>query len=166
MIEEARQSHPMITYEKGTYRFNYRVAGLFLYNHRALLHRTEMDDFWSLPGGRVHFMESSEKTIQREMKEEMGIQVDILRLLWIVENFFEYEDKKNHEICLYYLLKLPKDSSLLNTQEFTGNEEGLKILFKWFPIEQLEDLELYPSFLRTEIGNLPDHVEHIVHVDE
>ena len=156
----------MIIYEQGRYRFTYRVAGLFLHNQRALLHRAVSDAHLALPGGRVDFMESSEEAIKREMKEEMGVDVDILRLLWVVEHFYENDDRKNHEIGLYYLLKLPKDSSLLDMEEFTGNEGKLKLIFKWFSIEQLEDVKLYPSFLRKGIKHLPDHTEHLIHVDE
>lgn len=156
----------MIMYEQGIYRFTYRVAGLFLHNRKALLHRAVSDDFWALPGGKGEFMESSEKAIKREMKEEMGVDVDVLRLLWIVEHFYKNDDRKNHEIGLYYLLKLPKDSSLLDMEEFTGNEGKLELIFKWFCIEQLENVKLYPSFLRKGIKNLPGQTEHLVHIGE
>lgn len=156
----------MIMYEQGIYRFIYRVAGLFLHNQRALLHRAVSDVFWALPGGKGEFMEPSQETIKREMKEEIGVDVDILRLLWVTEHFYENEEKKNHEIGLYYLLALPKDSSLLDMEEFTGNEGKLELIFKWFCIEQLENVKLYPSFLRKGIKNLPTHTEHLVHIDE
>ena len=155
----------MITYEQGIYRFTYRVAGLFVHDQEALLHRPVSDDFWALPGGKGEFMESSEQTIKRELKEEMGVDVDVLRLLWVVEHFHENGKKKNHEIGLCYLLALPKDSSLLDMEEFTGNEGKLKLIFKWFSIEELENVKLYPSFLRVSIKNLPFHTEHLVHID-
>ena len=39
--------------------FHYRVAGVAMHDARVLLQRTEIDDFWSLPGGHVELHEST-----------------------------------------------------------------------------------------------------------
>ena len=41
------------------------------------------------------------------MREGLAIDVDVVRLLWFVENFFDYEGLHYHEIALYFLLRLP-----------------------------------------------------------
>jgi len=51
----------MITFEEGEKRFTYRVAGIALDVDRVLLLRTEKDDFWFLPGGRVELLELNTK---------------------------------------------------------------------------------------------------------
>jgi hypothetical protein len=43
----------MITFEQAGRRFNYRSVAVVMDNGRALLHRSEQDDFWSLLGGSV-----------------------------------------------------------------------------------------------------------------
>jgi 8-oxo-dGTP pyrophosphatase MutT (NUDIX family) len=45
--------------------------------------------FWALPGGRAEMGEVAEHTIRREMREEMSTDVVVIRLLWLVENFFD-----------------------------------------------------------------------------
>ena len=156
----------MISYKEGTNRFTYRVAGLVIHNSRALLHRLEADDFWALPGGRVELMENSYDAILREMKEETGEKAKLIRLLWVVENFFAHEDLDYHEIGFYYLLMFPDTAPLLRLDEFDGIENGIRIIFKWFDLSELQKTVLYPTFLRTKICNLPLDIEHIVHVDK
>jgi ADP-ribose pyrophosphatase YjhB (NUDIX family) len=43
------------------------------------------DRFWVVPGGDVERGETSRDAAIREVREETGIEVDILRLLWHVE---------------------------------------------------------------------------------
>jgi ADP-ribose pyrophosphatase YjhB (NUDIX family) len=50
--------------------FNFRVAGVAIYNDCILLHKTPSDNFWSLPGGRVDMFEFTKETLLREMVEE------------------------------------------------------------------------------------------------
>ena len=58
-----------------------------------------------MPGGHVNLGEDSKKAIIREMKEETGYDVEINKLIFLVENFFmRNSGEKIHEISLYYLL--------------------------------------------------------------
>ncbi len=91
----------MITFEEGGKKFNYRVVGIALDVDRVLLLRTEKDDFWFLPGGRVELLEPSQDALIREMREELEVDVRVERLVWVVENFFEYEGKFCHELALF-----------------------------------------------------------------
>lgn len=77
----------MICFDRDNKRFNFRIAGVSIHNNKILLHRTEKDSFWTLPGGRNEFNEFSKDTLLREMKEEIGENVEIERLLW-VRNFY------------------------------------------------------------------------------
>ena len=156
----------MITYKEGKYRFIYRVAGLLIHNNKALLHRLESDNFWALPGGRVELMENSYDAVLREMKEETGEDAKLIRLLWIVENFFANTNLENHEICFYYLLSFSDTNPLLQMTEFDGIENGINLIFKWYDLDELQNTVLYPTFLKTKICNLLPEIEHIVHVDE
>jgi ADP-ribose pyrophosphatase YjhB (NUDIX family) len=45
----------MISYSKDGRRFNYRVAGIVIYDNKILLHRVNDESHWSLPGGKVEF---------------------------------------------------------------------------------------------------------------
>lgn len=83
----------MIAFEEGEVRFHYRVVGIALNGNRVLLHRAENDDFWTLPGGRVELLEPAHDVLKREMREELEIEIHVERLVWVVENFFQYAGK-------------------------------------------------------------------------
>lgn len=158
----------MITFTKGDRRFNFRVAGIAIANNQVLLHRLDTDDFWTFPGGRVELGETSQEALVRELKEELNADVEIVRLLWLVENFFEYNKQQYHEIAFYYLMQFSKQSPYLNkNSSFSGIEPDISLEFKWFPIDSnvLKTLPLLPSFLQESLNNLPSSVEHIIQRD-
>lgn len=132
--------------------------------------KAEGDDFWVFPGGRAEFGETAEQTLKREMREEIGVQVEVVRLLWFVENFFRYAGKHCHELTLYFFMRLPAACKyLIEPGPFQREEEeGTKLTFRWFPQqpEVLSHLPLLPSFLQTAVQRLPDSVQHVVHFDE
>ena len=169
----------MITFEKNGKVFSYRVAGVAIYNNKLLIHRSIIDDFWSLPGGRCEFLEISRDVLIREMKEEIGVEIIIIRPLYFVENFFNFEGKEFHEISIFYLMQFHPNSSLVFENEiFYGKESGLgfendnlygkeyKLIFKWVNLNQLEELRLYPLFLRKSLKNIQDYPEHIINRDD
>ncbi|RCW45445.1 NUDIX hydrolase [Paenibacillus prosopidis] len=155
----------MITFEKENNKFNFRVAGIAIHDNRILLHTTLKDDFWNLPGGRVEFNESTDLTILREIKEELDIEVRIEELLFVNEDFFEYDGKKYHEICFYYLITFPLGHEIIRIDdEFYGIEDEGRLIFKWFLIDQLIELNVYPEILRTELLKLKanNQIHHFV----
>jgi len=159
----------MIRFEEGKNCFNYRVAGIAVHENSVLLHQGEGENFWSFPGGRAEFGEMAEQTLKREMREEIGTDVEVVRLLWFAENFFTYAEKQYHEIALYFLMRLPATSKYLGQLgPFPCEEEGSNLIFQWFPqqAEVLSNLPLLPSFLQTALQELPESVQHIVQRDE
>jgi len=155
----------MIRVEIGNHLFNYRVVGVAVNNDRVLLHQAEGDDFWVLPGGRTEFGEPAEQTLKREMLEELDVEIEIVRLLWVVENFFTYANKLYHEIALYFLMRLPASCKyLLESGPFQAEDGGIPLTFRWVPRtpEVLAALPLLPSFLRTALAELPESTEHII----
>jgi ADP-ribose pyrophosphatase YjhB (NUDIX family) len=155
----------MITFDKGNFRFNYRAVAVVLNGKCVLLHREEHQDFWSLPGGRIELMESARDAIKREMEEELEVEAHVERLLWVVENFFEWDRIPYHEVGLYFLISLGRQCPLYGKKSFQGSEEGTPLIFQWHDVDDLEDAGLYPSFLRASLCNPPEHPEYIVHVD-
>ena len=111
-------------------------------------------------------LEPAEETLKREMQEELEVEIRVDRLVWVVENFFEYDDKPYHELAFYFLMTLPPDCQILRkTKPFTGYDGNIKLIFKWYQLDELENIVLYPSFLKKGLGSIPKAIEHIVHVD-
>jgi ADP-ribose pyrophosphatase YjhB (NUDIX family) len=155
--------------------FHYRVAGAVVAGGRVLLHKSELDEFWSLPGGHVELFEPAEKALRREIGEELGLEPEIERLLWVVESFFRSGGHRHHEIGLYFLMSFPLESALYTHEDaFWGQEDSglyadqkLKLTFQWFPQEKqaLTTLPVYPAFLQEALVILPEVPQHIIQHD-
>lgn len=158
----------MISLEQKNLRFNFRVAGLAIHNQKILVHRYEDYDFWALPGGRAELGEDSNVTVKREFKEELNEDILVDRLLWCSERFFNFEGVDYHELCFYYLIRFPSESPLLDIEgEFVKTElDGSKLTFRWVEMDLAKSIELYPTFLRKRLHQLPEQVEHIITYEE
>jgi ADP-ribose pyrophosphatase YjhB (NUDIX family) len=157
----------LVTFTQDNTRFTYRVVGVAIDDGRVLLQQAKMDNFWYLPGGRAELLEPATTTLCREMCEELGIDVEVGRLLWIVENFFRYAELDHHELALYFSMEPPKDWPQLRSKEpFDAQEGHLRIKCQWFPLTELETVPLYPTFLRQALQALPAAPQHVVHTDQ
>src|SRR5262245_64253610 len=116
----------------------------------VLLHRAGDELFWTLPGGRAEMGEAAQHTIRREMREELSTDVEVLRLLWFVENFFDYDGLSYHEIALYFLIRFPADSKPLAQGAFESIDGNTTLHFQWFPIEH-ETLAWVPDRKSTRL---------------
>ncbi len=156
----------MICFESDGYLFNFRVAGLLFHDGRVLIHRTLRDDYFAFPGGRVESGEDTAQTVVREFQEEIGLDVEVVRLLWVNENFFSHEGYRFHELGFYYLLKAKEESAVPTTDLFYSKELGADgkphLEFRWVEMERVGDIVLYPVFVKERLGNLPTSVEHLV----
>jgi ADP-ribose pyrophosphatase YjhB (NUDIX family) len=146
-------------------RFTYRVAGVAIHDGAVLLHRSEHEDFWTLPGGRCELLERSDDALCREMAEELGADVMVQRLLWIVENFFEYDAAHCHEMGLYFLMRFNGEPPGSGGEPFIGHEGDPPLIFQWFPLETLGDMTIYPTFLKERLQAIPDATSHVIHRD-
>jgi len=155
----------MINFKRGNSRFNYRIAGISIVNDKVLLHRMEHHDHWALPGGRCEMQEASNVTLFREYQEEIGETVEVGNSLFMVENFFNYEGEQFHELSLMYEVKFPAKSPYLQQETFIGKEGADDLIFKWIPLNELEEINLYPIFLKEKLKEKAIVFEHIIHRD-
>lgn len=156
----------MLSFKHSEGRFQCRAVGVIIDRQRLLIHRDERDDFWALPGGRPEFGEPAGSALARELLEELGVTAEVGRLVWVVENFFTYAGERFHEISFYFLVSLPEDAPLKDYhQPFAGEDSGVPVIFQWYPIERLEDLALYPTFLRKAISRMPSETQYLAHTD-
>jgi 8-oxo-dGTP pyrophosphatase MutT (NUDIX family) len=145
--------------------FQMRIAGLGFRNDHVLVHRATHEAFWTFPGGGAEVGETSQATLEREMVEELGVQVEVERLLWMVENFFHYEGRDWHELGLYYLMRLPDsfpfEPEVIIHRVVDGDNE---LEFKWVRAtrEALKALDIPPYFIADEIEALPQVPRHLV----
>lgn len=69
-------------------KFNYRVCALLLQEGKILAMQDERSPYYYLPGGRVQMGETAEQAVMREVREELGVAVEIQRPLWLNQAFF------------------------------------------------------------------------------
>ena len=84
-----------LSLDVGDYKLNIRAAGVIIHNNKILIHKNVNEDHCCIPGGRIEIGENSKETIKREIKEEMGKEVEVKRYLATIENFFEFRGKKS-----------------------------------------------------------------------
>jgi 8-oxo-dGTP pyrophosphatase MutT (NUDIX family) len=157
----------MAAFDKDQAHFNYRVAGVAIHNGRILLDRNSRNTYWVLPGGHPEMMEPMAEALRREVKEEIGADVEVVRLLWIMENFF-HKSKDIHELSFYFLMQITPDSDLLKSDgPFYGQEHEHRLTFQWFPLDEamLAGLPLNPGYLSRALLNIPDTIQHVVFND-
>ncbi len=155
----------MIRIDAGARRFNFRIAGLGFRNGHVLVHRATHETFWTFPGGRAEIGETSAETLRREMLEEIGVEVTVGRMLWMVENFFHYEERNYHEIGFYYLMEIPQAFPFHESAIVHRLRDGKNDLeFKWAraTVAALRALDIPPYFIAEQIERLPETPQHIV----
>ena len=89
--------------------------------------------WWSKPGGGVKFGEKVEEAMIREMKEELGIEVEIVGWLPHTDHIIRNEqDKSQHWIALNFVAKIVKGEP--------KNMEPHKCdKVAWFPLNKLPE---------------------------
>ncbi len=159
-----------IIFKMENFVFSYRIAGILIRDGKILLQKPLQDDGYSFPGGHVSFGETSDKTLVREFKEEIGADIKVGRLVMIGENFFPWGRKTCQQICLYYLVSLRDETQIPLKGSFKALDElcneRTDLDFCWISLSQLHVIKLYPEGLKEDILSLPENVKHFVYMEE
>lgn len=138
-------------------KFKFRVCGILKVNDKYLTVKIQGNEFYCLPGGHVELGEDTDSAILREMKEELGYEVKIVKLVSIIQNFFKTKDDKVfHELGYYYIVE-PANISDVNTNDYviTENDKGklVRLEFKWFTLDELKQAYFLPEILKNQLTN-------------
>ncbi len=112
-------------------------------------------------------MEPMSEALRREIKEEINADVEVVRLLWVMENFF-HKSRDIHELSFYFLMQIDPNSPLLKSHgPFYGEEHDHRLTFQWFPLDEvvLTGLPLYPGILPRALLHIPESTQHVVFDD-
>lgn len=110
---------------------------------------TKQELFYRPPGGGIHFGELSEVALRREIKEELGVEIENPRLLGVLENLFTFDSQPGHEIVFVYDAELA-DRSLYEVARFEARESnGQTFNALWLDIDSLapDSPPVYPDGL-------------------
>ena len=118
------------------------VRGVLLDRNRILLTHKKGATNTFLPGGHIDFGEPARTALTREIKEELGVTVEVKDFLGVVEHSWEDEKGFNHEINLIFRMEC---EDLYAPKAPVPHESHLE--FRWQPADDLASVKLEPSAL-------------------
>lgn len=136
-------------------KLNVRSGIIIIKDNKILLHKNDNKDNYCLPGGGVHFLESSEEAIIREVKEETGLDIKVENCVSTIENMFEHDGIKFHEIYFIYRGSFVDD---IDTSKVIENIEGKPIKYGFVDLDRLDEYKILPVVTTDIIKNNTSHI--------
>ena len=153
-----------LTLNVDDYKLNVRAAGILIHNNKLLAHKNINLDHYALLGGRVEIGEDSAKTLKREVKEELGKEIQITGYIATVENFFEMKGSKYHEILFIHKIEFTNEQDK-KIQHTLKNIEGKDYLqYEWLDLDKIDEYPLVPKVIK-EIVKKKQLPVHIINYD-
>ena len=118
-------------------------------------------DCFCTVGGGICENETSENATLRECYEDRGHHFEIERLVVVQKRFHRLDVISHQEPAFFYLMK-EQNSEIHGATNTDQNNEHLH----WIPISNLKNINLVPSFLRTEPETIPSDIKHILSYEQ
>lgn len=136
--------------------FQIRVTGLLIENGKILLvnQKVSPNRSWSLPGGRLEQGETLEEGIVREIFEETGLNVKVIKLLYVCEK----PDATLPLLHITFMLERVSGEIKLPTNEFDKNPIHD---VKFIEISELTNYgfsELFQDLVKKEFPNAGNYM--------
>lgn len=132
-----------------------RVAGIipmengFAFMHRVGVQNHPIGDYYTFPGGGQEENETLEDGTKREIKEELGIDVEAIKLL------YQLEDKENQKDEYFFLCKyIGGEFGTGDGPEFSGDPRYAhrgKYIPEIIQKEDIEKIQLLPREVKDKL---------------
>jgi 8-oxo-dGTP diphosphatase len=109
-------------------------------------HRKGSRQYWVLPGGRLEYGETFHECAIRELREETGLDVEVVRFLFISEAIAP--DRSRHIVNIYVLARV------VGGVMKVGNEPVLAGV-DFIALTELESITLFPPVAQVILDALP-----------
>ena len=130
------------------YKLNIRAAGVFVHNNKVLTHKNINKDHYALPGGRIEIGENSEETIKREIQEELEKEIEITGDIATIENVFEMDGKKYHELYFLHKVEFANEEDKKINYTLHNIEEKEYLQYEWIDLMEIDKFNLVPVCLK------------------
>ena len=112
----------------------------------AIKLKDEQDEWYIMPGGGQDVEEILPETVCREVAEELGLQVEVKDLVFVIEGV---HGESFHRVDLVFLCEYRGkiENAVLQSDTY-------QVGYDWLDIKSLNTTPLYPSKLRRQIMNL------------
>jgi ADP-ribose pyrophosphatase YjhB (NUDIX family) len=122
--------------------FELIVRALIIRDGKILVCQTIGRDYFFLPGGHVEFGENMRYSLERELEEEIGAKIINAQFIGGVENIFEQDNVKKHEVSFVFHIDLDLD-------EVVSKESHIS--FFWFTMEEFIEKKIVPPTLKDAV---------------
>jgi mutator protein MutT len=113
------------------------VAAIIRNGNKLLLTKEVLEsgrERWIFPGGGVNFGESLEEAVKREIKEELGMEIKVEKLLGFKEAIFP---KVNYHTIIFFFLAKPLGELSIKEKKILDA--------RYFDFKEIENLDLVDS---------------------
>ena len=123
--------------------FRPSVYAVIVHNKQVLL--TPNWDGYDFPGGGVKLGEPIEAALQREVKEETGLEVHVGQIILCGDSFFKmpYSGKFVHAVAHYYLCTIV--GGALSTEFLTIKEKEYSAMPAWIDLSAIDRIKFYSA---------------------
>jgi 8-oxo-dGTP pyrophosphatase MutT (NUDIX family) len=126
-----------------------RVAVL-VKTRKGFLLEQSVDGYLFTVGGKIKLNETSKEAAKREVKEEIGMQIEDVTLRSVIENLYTNKGRKVHEICFVY-----------SVDEFFEGE--IPKGFVEVPVSEIDSLDIKPGSIGDLLKNTDNTFVHTLH---
>lgn len=115
------------------------VAGAILKNNKVLIIQRSPDEglypnMWELPSGKREELENTNQALLREVKEETGLDVKILKILSVFDYQIETENEIRDATQISYLVEIIGENDVKLSPEHQN--------FAWIGIDDIENYDI------------------------
>lgn len=115
---------------------------LVIYGHDYI----KNEYFYRLIGGGIEFGETGAEALKREVKEEINAEIKNVKYLGLIENIFNYEVKRRHELALIYRADF-KDKNVYEKEEIKILDSRYPQKAYWLNKKEVLKMKFYPEGL-------------------
>ncbi len=110
--------------------------------------KVKQQRFYRPLGGEIEFGERAEDAVRREIREELGAEIEDVRLLSVSENIFTFLGAEGHELVWSFEARFT-DASFCEREVVECLEGESRFEAHWVPLEAFGrgDFPLYPDGL-------------------
>jgi ADP-ribose pyrophosphatase YjhB (NUDIX family) len=132
-----------------------RVAAIIVREDAILLARHKKDNrtYWVLPGGGVHYGETLEQALVREMNEEACLDIRVGDLVLVNDSI--PPDEHRHIVNLHFIAEIVRGEITVSS----GDKRLIDVRF--MPVNRLSRLTLYPDIRKQLLQGITHGFAHV-----